>query len=167
MPEFFLNLFRARNRVSNLFPQQLAVAMPHSLHGGLNGGSRTTHRWKLASVFAIDWNKPFLGHEALMKQKQAGVKRRLVIFVLEDPEPMLWGSEPIYRDGQPVGYTTSGFYGHSVGGAIAMGYVSNASGVSAKFIESGSYEINVSGRRYPAKAHLRAPYDPERKKLLS
>ena len=95
------------------------------------------------------------------------MKRRLVIFVLEDPEPMLWGSEPIYRDGQPVGYTTSGFYGHSVRAAIAMGYVSNRAGVSAEFIESGRYEINVFGHRYRAKAHLRAPYDPERKKLLS
>jgi len=117
--------------------------------------------------FAIDWSKPFLGRDALLKQKEAGVKRRLLVFVLEDPEPMLWGSEPIYRDGQPVGYTTSGFYGHSVGGAIAMGYVSNAAGVSAEFIASGRYEINVSGRRYPAKAHVRAPYDPRRKKLLS
>jgi len=117
--------------------------------------------------FAIDWNKPFLGREALIKQKQAGVKRRLVIFVLEDPEPMLWGSEPIYRDGKAVGYTTSGSYGHSVGDAIAMGYVGNAAGVSAEFIESGKFEINISGRRYPAKAHLRAPYDPERKKLFS
>jgi len=45
--------------------------------------------------------------------------------------------------------------------------VSNAAGVGAEFIASGRYEINVSGRRYPAKAHVRAPYDPERKKLLS
>jgi 4-methylaminobutanoate oxidase (formaldehyde-forming) len=56
---------------------------------------------------------------------------------------------------------------HSAGAAIAMGYVSNGAGVSAEFIKSGSYEINVSGRQYRAKAHLRAPYDPERKKLLS
>src|SRR5207247_1720723 len=57
--------------------------------------------------FAIDWSKPFLGREALEKQKRGGAKRRLVIFVLEDPEPVLWGSEPIHRNGTPVGYTTS------------------------------------------------------------
>jgi 4-methylaminobutanoate oxidase (formaldehyde-forming) len=117
--------------------------------------------------FAIDWNKPFLGREALLAQKQTGVKRKLTIFVLEDPEPVLWGSEPIYRDGKPVGYTTSGSYGHSVGSAIAMGYVNNAAGVTTEFIQSGRFEINVSGRRYAAKAHLRPPYDPERKKILA
>jgi 4-methylaminobutanoate oxidase (formaldehyde-forming) len=116
--------------------------------------------------FAIDWNKLFLGREALFSQKQGGVKRRLTIFVLENPEPVLWGSEPIYRDGKPVGYTTSGSYGHTVGGAIAMGYVNHAAGVTSEFVQSGRFEINVSGQRYPAKAHLRAPYDPERKKIL-
>jgi 4-methylaminobutanoate oxidase (formaldehyde-forming) len=102
-----------------------------------------------------------------LQQKQAGVKRRLVIFVLQDPEPVLWGSEPIYRDGKPVGYTTSGSYGHSVGGAIAMGYVNHAAGVTPEFIQSGRFEINVSGRRYVAKAYLRPPYDPERMKILT
>lgn len=116
--------------------------------------------------FALDWNKPFLGREALLKQKESRLKRTLVIFALEDPEPMLWGSEPIYRDGRPVGYTTSGSYGHSVGGAIAMGYVNNPGGVSAEFIKSGQFEINISGKRFPARAHLRAPYDPERKRIL-
>jgi 4-methylaminobutanoate oxidase (formaldehyde-forming) len=117
--------------------------------------------------FAIDWHKPFLGRESLLAQKQTGVKRRLVIFVLDDPEPVLWGSEPIYRDGKPVGYTTSGAYGHSVGGAVAMGYVNHAAGVTTEFIQSGRFEIDVSGRRYSASPHLRAPYDPERKKILS
>jgi len=102
-----------------------------------------------------------------LKQKQAGVKRRLVIFVLEDPEPVLWGGEPIYRDGSPVGYTTSGSYGHTVGGAIAMGYVNHAAGATPEFIQSGRYEIVVANRRYSARAHLKAPYDPERKKVLS
>jgi 4-methylaminobutanoate oxidase (formaldehyde-forming) len=117
--------------------------------------------------FAIDWKKEFLGREALLKQKQAGVKRRLVIFVLEDPEPVLWGGEPIHRDGSPVGYTTSGSYGHTVGGAIAMGYVNHAAGATPEFIRSGRYEIGVANRRCSARAHLKAPYDPERRKVLA
>jgi glycine cleavage system aminomethyltransferase T/glycine/D-amino acid oxidase-like deaminating enzyme len=117
--------------------------------------------------FAIDWNKPFLGREALLKQKQLPLKRQLVIFVLEDPSPMLWGSEPIYRNGQPVGYTTSGSYGHTVGGAVAMGYVNNSAGVNPELIKSGRFEINVSGEGFPARAYLRAPYDPDRKRILA
>jgi 4-methylaminobutanoate oxidase (formaldehyde-forming) len=117
--------------------------------------------------FALDWSKPFLGRDALQKQKAAGLKRRLAIFVLEDPGPMLWGSEMIYRDGRPVGYTTSGSYGHTVGGAIAMGYVNHPDGVDPAFVQAGRYEVNVNGTRYSATAHLRAPYDPERKRILA
>jgi 4-methylaminobutanoate oxidase (formaldehyde-forming) len=80
---------------------------------------------------------------------------------------MLWGSEPIYRNGQPVGYTTSGSYGHTVGAAVAMGYVNNSAGVNSDFIKSGRFEINVSGERFSARAYLRAPYDPERKRILA
>jgi 4-methylaminobutanoate oxidase (formaldehyde-forming) len=47
-----------------------------------------------------------------------------------------------------------------------MGYVNNRGGVRADFIKAGCYEINISGKRYPATAHLRAPYDPERKRIL-
>lgn len=118
--------------------------------------------------FAIAWNKtaPFRGKDALLRQKEAGVKRMLVTFVLQDPGPVLWGSEPIYRDNQIVGYTTSGSYGHTVGGGIAMGYVKNEAGVTADFVRAGCYELNVSGKRIPATAHLRSPYDPERKRIL-
>jgi 4-methylaminobutanoate oxidase (formaldehyde-forming) len=73
----------------------------------------------------------------------------------------------IYRDGQPVGYTTSGSYGHTVGGAIAMGYVNCADGATAEILKAGRYEINVNGERQPATLHLRAPYDPERKRVLT
>ncbi|MBM3837655.1 MAG: FAD-dependent oxidoreductase [Verrucomicrobia bacterium] len=118
--------------------------------------------------FAIAWNKPtpFIGREALVEQKKNGVKRRLVVFVLQNPDPTLWGSEPIFRDGQPVGYTTSGSYGHTVGGAVGMGYVNSAAGVTDDSVRKGRFEIEVNGKRYPASAHLRAPYDPERKRIL-
>jgi 4-methylaminobutanoate oxidase (formaldehyde-forming) len=116
--------------------------------------------------FAIDWSKAFIGREALLKQKETGVKRRLAVFVLEEPGPVLWGAEPIHRNGQPVGYTTSGAYGHTVGGAVAMGYLNNPAGVDDAFVNSGRYEINVAGRLCPARASLRAPYDPKRTRIL-
>ena len=118
--------------------------------------------------FAVAWNKavPFIGREALLKQKTTGVHRQMASFVLRDPEPVLWGSEPILRDGEVVGYTTSGSYGHTVGGGIGMGYVKSASTVTPEFIRSGTYQINVSGRLCPATVHVRPPYDPERKRIL-
>jgi 4-methylaminobutanoate oxidase (formaldehyde-forming) len=107
--------------------------------------------------FALDWSKPFLGREALARQKREGVKRRLAVFVLEDPEPVLWGGEPIHRNGISVGHTTSGAYGHTLGAAVAMGYVNDPNGVSGEFVTSGSYEINIAGRLCPARAWLRGP----------
>jgi glycine cleavage system aminomethyltransferase T/glycine/D-amino acid oxidase-like deaminating enzyme len=117
--------------------------------------------------FALAWDKSFLGREALLRQRAAGVKRRLVLFVLQDPAPVLWGGEPFYRDGRPVGYTTSGSYGHTVGGAVAQGYVADEGGVDEAFVRTGRYELEVSGQRYPAAAHLRAAYDPSRKRILT
>ena len=119
--------------------------------------------------FAIGWKKntAFIGKQALLEQKRAGLKRQLVTFVLRDSGPVLWGSEPIYRNGQAVGYTTSGSYGHSLGAAVGMGYVKCPEGVTPEFIQGGHYEINISGKRFPAAPHLKAPFDPERKKILS
>jgi len=50
---------------------------------------------------------------------------------------------------------------------VAMGYVNHAGGATPEFIKSSRYEINIAGECVSATAHLRAPYDPERKKLLA
>jgi 4-methylaminobutanoate oxidase (formaldehyde-forming) len=121
-----------------------------------------------AHAFLCDWDKPggFLGREALLRQRAEGIRRRLTCFVLDDPEPLLWGGEPIFRDGQPVGYTSSGGYGHSAGGSVALGYVGASEPISRAWLRAGRYEIDVAGERVPATAHLRAPYDPERSRMV-
>jgi 4-methylaminobutanoate oxidase (formaldehyde-forming) len=114
--------------------------------------------------FAISWDKPggFIGREALLKQKEAGLpKTRLVQFLLDDPEPVLHHNEPIFRDGVQVGYIKAGGYGHTLGAAVGLGPVANEEGVSIDFVKSGIYEILVSGTRYPAKPSLRPMYDPK------
>lgn len=110
--------------------------------------------------FAVAWDKsaPFLGQAALLRQKAAGITKRIAFFVLQDPTAMLWGNEPIWRNGEVVGYTTSGAYGHTLGGAVGAGYVKHAGGVTAGFIRSGEYTIETHGERVPAQVHLRAPY---------
>ncbi|MBL9138438.1 MAG: FAD-dependent oxidoreductase [Verrucomicrobiales bacterium] len=119
--------------------------------------------------FAVNWAQPFIGRAALERQRSAGLRKRLGIFVLQDPQPVLWGSEPILRNGRRVGYTTSGSYGHTVGGAIGMGYVRQDTGseVTSEWMTAGSYEILVNGDRVPARLHLKPPYDPERIRILA
>ncbi len=114
--------------------------------------------------FAIDFDKPggFIGREALLVEREAGPPRnRLVQFLLDDPYPLLFGEEPIYLDGRRVGYLRSGNYGHTLGGAMGFGYVEHVDGVTPALVESASFEIQVAGERYPARASLRAMYDPK------
>jgi hypothetical protein len=48
-----------------------------------------------------------------------------------------------------------------------MGFVNHTDAVTADFIKAGRYEIAVNGRRYAATPHLRAPYDPDRARILA
>lgn len=115
-------------------------------------------------AFTCAWQKPegFIGREALLRQREAGpLKRRLVQFVLEDPEPLLYHNEPIYRDGVLNSYTTSAMYGHTLGAAVAMGYVVEEGGVSDDFILGGRYEIEIGNTRHPARVSLAPLYDPK------
>ena len=114
----------------------------------------------LRFVVAFDKSADFIGRDALLRQREEGLNRRLVIFTLGDPEPLLWGDEPIFRDGVLVGRITSGTFGHTLGRSVGMGYVSNAGGVDAEFIRSGKYEIEIATKRCRASPHLRPPYDP-------
>ena len=110
--------------------------------------------------FAVKTDKPaFMGREAVLAKKEAGLQRRLVQFRLTDPEPLLYHNEPVLRDGQIVGYLSSGAYGHHLGGAIGMGYVPCAGETAAQVLAS-RYEIDVAGTRVVAEAALKPMYDP-------
>ncbi len=102
----------------------------------------------------------FIGKAALLKQKKEGIKRKLVMFTLEDPDIMLYGSEPIYRDGVWMENMTSGAYGFKLGIAVGMGYVKSEQPITEDWILSGKYEIEVEGKMVTAKVHIRSPYDP-------
>ena len=120
----------------------------------------------LAFVVAFDKKVSFIGREALLKQKsQKKLTKRLVQFALEDPEPLLYHNEPIYRDGKLVGYTSSANYGHTLGRAIALGYVNASEGVDQAYLDAGKFELEVSCRSYPARVSLRPLYDPRSERM--
>lgn len=103
--------------------------------------------------FAIDWQTDFLGKEALLEQKASGRRKRLISLALDDPEPTLWGSEPIRRDGQVVGYTTSAAYSPMLGRSVAMGYVKHEDPhfLMNKPLRQASFEIMNDGQTCAAK----------------
>jgi glycine cleavage system aminomethyltransferase T len=110
--------------------------------------------------FAVKTNKPeFIGRDAVLRKKEAGLNTRLLQFQLQDPGPMLYHNEPVLRDGEIVGYLSSGAYGHSLGAAIGMGYVP-CKGETREDLLASAYEIDVAGTRVKATASLRPLYDP-------
>ncbi|MDP6969004.1 MAG: FAD-dependent oxidoreductase [Gammaproteobacteria bacterium] len=104
--------------------------------------------------------KDFIGKQAFLQQKSAGLpERRLVQFKLHNPEPLLYHNEPILMNGDYVGYLTSGMYGHAVGAAIGMGYV-NIPNLSKDAIATANFSIEVAQQHCPAQASLQGFYDP-------
>ncbi len=103
----------------------------------------------------------FIGRSALEAQRGKPLGKRLMGFSVDDPSVTLIGRETIYRDGERVGWLSSGGYGHTVGSSIGLGYVRNAEGVTNDWLDAGSYELEVATRRVPATLQRRAMYDPE------
>ncbi len=119
----------------------------------------------LGFAVAFDKKSGFLGRNALLRQRELGVQKRLAVFTINDPEPLLLGDEPIYRDGELVGRTTCGAYGHTLGRSVGMGYVENERGVDAAFVSAGDYEIEIAAQRFTATASLRPAYDPSNRRV--
>jgi len=112
--------------------------------------------------FTLAWEKPggFIGRDAMLRQRERGIGRRLVQFKLDDPGPLLYHDEPILRDGELVGRITSGMYGHTVGAALGMGYVATSLDMPrGELIEAG-YTIQVNGRAVSATPSYRPFHDP-------
>ncbi|HEY2505366.1 MAG TPA: FAD-dependent oxidoreductase [Streptosporangiaceae bacterium] len=109
----------------------------------------------------------FVGREVVEKARAEGPRRRLVSVMLNDPDVMMWGSELVLRDGEPVGQVTSAAWGESLGTAVGLAYLRDPAGLplTAAFTRTGRYEVNVGGQIVEATVGLRPPYDPDGAKI--
>ena len=117
--------------------------------------------------FTLKLDKPggFIGREAVLRQREQGLAKRLVQFQLRDPEPLLHHNEPIWCGEEIAGYIRSGNYGHTLGGAVGLGYVTGSLAADAAQIENAAFEIEVAGVRVPALASLTPLYDPQSRRV--
>ena len=121
--------------------------------------------------FAVKVAKPrspfgdFIGREAVLARRQAGLSRRLLQVRLQNPRPLLYHTEPILRDGAVVGFLTSGAYGHHLGAAVGLGYVPCRPGAADAEAIAGHFEVEVAGERVPAVVSLEPMYDPKGERL--
>ena len=98
----------------------------------------------------INWNKDFIGKAATLKARKDGPDQRLVTMVID-----VSNDEAILKDGQAVGYVSSGGYAHRVGQSMAKGYVKSAyAGAGTKL------QVEILGLFYDAKILGEAAYDP-------
>ncbi len=115
--------------------------------------------------FAVKTDKPdFIGRDAVLRKKENGLENRLLQFMLNDGEPLLYHNEPILRDGQLVGYLSSGSYGHTLGGAVGLGYVP-CKGETVADVLASTYEIDVAGVRVKATPSMKPLYDPKSERV--
>ena len=115
--------------------------------------------------FAVKKDKPaYIGRDAVLRKQDEGLAMRMVQLKLTDPEPLLYHAEPILRNGEVVGFLTSGAYGHTLGGAMGLGYVP-CKGESVQEVLASSYEIEVAGTRVAATASLKPMYDPKSERV--
>jgi len=119
----------------------------------------------MAWAVKLGRNMPFLGREALAAQKDKPQTRRLACFTVDDQAVVLLGRETIYRDGQRVGWLTSGGWGYTVETNIGYGYVRNPDGVSTDYLTTGTYELEVATRRVACNLHLGPLYDPKMERV--
>ena len=119
--------------------------------------------------FTVKFDKPggFIGRDALLRQREQGVQRRLLQFRLLDPEPLLYHNEPVWQRGRIIGHVTSGSYGHTLGGSVGLGYVDTSGVQDVGELPEDGFEIEVAGVRIPAEASLRPMYDPEGRRIRS
>lgn len=104
-----------------------------------------------------DLDKPggFIGLEAYRAELDRGEPTsRLLSIALLDPEPLLHEAEVVLRDGVPVGDVRAASYGWTLGAAVGLAGVTNEVSITEEWLTSGTWEVDIAGRRHPARASL-------------
>lgn len=117
--------------------------------------------------FVVDFDKgDFIGREVLLAQKAIGPpKKRMVQFLLQDPDPLLYGQEPVLCDGMYCGYIRAGAFGYTLGASVGLGMIELDQGVTAEVLRSHLFEVEVNDRRVLATASLLPMYDPKSERI--
>ncbi|MEO6123928.1 MAG: FAD-dependent oxidoreductase [Ilumatobacteraceae bacterium] len=110
-------------------------------------------------LHSIKLDHDFIGRAAHEASLQTGPSRRLVTFVVEpDPDNPadVIGDEPVWHHDKVVGWVTSGGYAHYSQASLAMGYIP----ADLATDPAGEFEIEIIGRRRPARLQLEPILDP-------
>ncbi len=109
----------------------------------------------------------FIGKAYCVEKKAQGpaYNRRLLQVLVKDPEPLLYHAEVVYRNNKAVGYIRAASYGFTLGGAVGLAMIEAGEPINKAYIQDGTWEIDIAGRRYPAEVSLRPMYDPKMERI--
>lgn len=132
----------------------LRLEMCYPLNGSDLSPERTPLEAGLGMFVALD--KPdFLGRDALVAQKAAGLPSRLAALRMTEKSPPPRAHYPVWADGKAVGETTSGALSPSLGEGIALAYL------PADLAKPGqSVEVDIRGRKFAAVVEKKPFYRP-------
>ena len=108
--------------------------------------------WEAGLGFAVKMDKgvPFLGRDALLRSQHQLLRKKLLSFVLDDPQAWVWGGEAIRIDGQTVGEFSSAGWSPAAGACVGLGYVR---GSAAQEVHEGTpVQIDLWGEPMAATA---------------
>ena len=112
--------------------------------------------------FAVRKNGGFKGAKAFNEIDPNALNKRLVCLVLDNPEHVVLGKEPVLHQGIVVGYVTSAYFGHTIGRQLAYAWLP-----SSLSPQSTQYTIRYFDRDYPASIGQDPQYDPQMTRLKS
>jgi len=136
------------------------------------GPDRTPVEAGLVFTCDLSGDRAFSGREAVERQRSEGPSRRLASFVVEDPEPVLWGGELLLHGGRPAGQVTSAAPSVTLGATVGLAWVWDPDGrpVTREMLtaagSAGGFEVEVGGRRHSVRLTARAPHDPANAEIL-
>ncbi|MCP4328599.1 MAG: FAD-dependent oxidoreductase [Alphaproteobacteria bacterium] len=105
--------------------------------------------------FVAMQKEDFIGRAAAIAARDAGPARTLTTLVVEADGADVISDEPIWRNGEVVGWVTSGGYAHWSRRSVAMGYVRR----DAIDVDAG-YEVEIIGDRRSARIQAEPLFDP-------
>ena len=117
---------------------------------GYTPGMTGMDRW-------IDWEKEFVGKTAAVAERDGnGPSQTLVTLEIDADGADASGYEPVWANGEQVGFVTSGGYGHTIGKSLAMALVE-----PGKAVPGTELSVHVVGVERGARVIPPSPYDPE------
>ena len=115
-------------------------------------------------TFTCDFSKDsFVGKDAVLEEKSRGVpKRRLLQILVDDPEPLMYHGEIVYRDGKIISDVRAASYGFTLGGSVGLFMAQDPDGkkITKRWVSEGDWSVDIAGKQYPAKVSIRPMYDP-------